>query len=134
LIILHFGLNVANEKSLASTYKTYTEKMGCVIDHFREAYPQASILVVSMPDRDQRTSAGIRTMNGVESLVAYQQIMAADHQVAFFNLFKAMGGRESMKELVDKGLANKDYTHLSFAGGREIAKPFFECLIKGSEQ
>ena len=131
LIIVHFGLNVASEKSQAGNYKAYTNQMGQVIKHLRQAYPEASVLVVSMSDRDQRTSAGIHTMIGVESLVAYQQIMAAHEPVAFFHLFQAMGGRESMKTLVDKGLANKDYTHLSFAGGRKLATYLVESILAG---
>lgn len=131
LLIFHFGLNVASEKSHAANYKSYTKSMGNAIEHLREAYPEASVLVVSMPDRDQRTDAGIRTMLGVESLVAYQQLMAADHHVAFFNLFQAMGGCESMKALVDKGLANKDYTHLTFAGGKRLATRLVESLNVG---
>jgi lysophospholipase L1-like esterase len=129
LVVFHFGLNVANPQSHASTYKGYTKQMGRVISHFREAWPEASILIVSMPDRDQRSEAGIRTMTGVEQLVAYQQMMAAEQRVAFFNLFQSMGGRESMKGLVDRGLANKDYTHLTFSGGREIAKGLVRELI-----
>ena len=131
LIIVHFGLNVASEKSHAENYKVYTRQMGEAIEHLREAFPEASFLVVSMPDRDQRTAAGIRTMLGVESLVAYQQIMAAEHHVAFFNLFQAMGGRESMKALVDQGLANKDYTHLTFGGGRRLGTLLTDYLIEG---
>jgi hypothetical protein len=105
--------------------------MGSVIRHFKAAYPQASILVVSMTDRDQRSTEGIHTMAGVESLVGYQQIMAANEKVAFFNLFQAMGGRESMKTLVDKGYANKDYTHISHAGGRRLATHLVESILAG---
>jgi lysophospholipase L1-like esterase len=133
LIVLHFGLNVANEKSHASAYKAYIKKMQEAIEHLQQAYPHASILVVSMPDRDQRTAAGVRTMKGVESLVAYQQIMAGNCHVAYFNLFEAMGGRESMKSLVDKGMANKDYTHLTFSGGRKLAQLIYDGLMAGYE-
>lgn len=133
LIVLHFGLNVASEKSHAANYQNYIKHMQQAIEHLRAAYPQTSILVVSMPDRDQRTAAGIRTMKGVESLVAYQQILASNCQVAYFNLFEAMGGRESMKALVDKGLANKDYTHLSFGGGKKISKHIYDALMAGYE-
>ena len=131
LIVLHFGLNVASEKSHAANYQSYIKHMQKAIEHLRMAYPQASVLVVSMPDRDQRTDAGIRTMKGVEALVAYQQILASNCQVAYFNLFEAMGGRESMKGLVEKGLANKDYTHLSFGGGRKIARYLYDALMAG---
>jgi lysophospholipase L1-like esterase len=133
LMVFHFGLNVANAKSGAASYQAYIKHMQKAIDHVRQAYPQTSVLVVSMPDRDQRTAEGIKTMKGVESLVAYQQILASDCHVAYFNLFEAMGGRESMKALVDQGLANKDYTHLSFGGGRKIAKYLFDSLMAGFE-
>jgi hypothetical protein len=105
--------------------------MGQAIDHLRAAYPMASILVVGCPDRDQRSGQGIKTMNGVQQLLAYQQVMASEHHVAFFNLFQAMGGRESMKRLVDRGMANKDYTHLNFGGGREIARHIVNSLMAG---
>lgn len=129
LIVIHYGLNVASDKQ--GNYSAYTKRMGDAIEHLRQAYPQTSILIVSMPDRDQRTDAGIRTMKGVEALVAYQQIMASEHGVSFFNLFQAMGGRESMKALVDRGLANKDYTHINFAGGKHLAKLLFESIMAG---
>ncbi len=129
LIIFHFGLNVANEN--VRNYSSYIHQMGSVIRHFKAAYPQTSILVVSMTDRDQRSTEGIHTMAGVESLVGYQQIMAANEKVAFFNLFQAMGGRESMKTLVDKGYANKDYTHISHAGGRRLATHLVKSLLAG---
>lgn len=129
LIIFHFGLNVANEN--VRNYTSYIRQMGAVIRHFKAAYPHTSILVVSMTDRDQRSMEGIHTMAGVESFVGYQQIMAANEQVAFFNLFQAMGGRESMKTLVDKGYANKDYTHISHAGGRRLATHLVKSLLAG---
>lgn len=129
LIVLHFGLNVASEKSHAANYKAYIKQMQKAVEHLQKAFPEASILIVSMPDRDQRTDAGIRTMVGVESLVAYQQILASNCHVAYFNLFKAMGGRESMKALVDKNLASKDYTHLNHKGGGRLARLIFNALM-----
>ena len=129
LIVVHYGLNVAN--SGQSNYSGYTRNMGQAIEHLRKAYPQTSILVVSMPDRDQRASSGLHTMKGVEALVAYQQIMASDHAVSFFNLFEAMGGRDSMKGLVEQGFANKDYTHINFKGGRHLARFLFDAIMAG---
>lgn len=128
MIVLHYGLNVASAKSHPSVYKAYAKNMGTAIAHLKAAYPEATILVVSMPDRDQRTDAGLHTMRGVEALVACQQLMAQEHGVVFFNLFQAMGGRESMKSLVDRGMANKDYTHLNFGGGRHLARLFYNSL------
>ena len=129
LIVVHYGLNVANTGQ--SNYSGYTRNMGQAIEHLRQAYPHTSILVVSMPDRDQRSANGLHTMKGVEALVAYQQIMASDHAVSFFNLFEAMGGRDSMKGLVEQGMANKDYTHINFKGGRHLARFLFDAIMAG---
>lgn len=131
LIVLHFGLNVVSDRSHAANYKAYTRQMGTVIAHLREAWPEAAILIVSVPDRCQRTAAGIRTLSGIESLAAFQQIMASDSHVAFFNLFQAMGGRESMAKLVKRGLANKDYTHLSHGGGNVVSDYLYRSLDAG---
>jgi lysophospholipase L1-like esterase len=129
LIVIHFGLNVANSKQ--SNYSGYTKNMAQAINNLRQAFPQTSILVVGMPDRDQRSQSGLHTMKGVEQLVAYQQIMASDCRVSFFNLFQAMGGRDSMKGLVERGMANKDYTHINFKGGRYLARFLYDALMAG---
>ena len=133
LIVLHFGLNILDGQNTTAVYKNYVKRMSRVVAKFRAAYPEASILIVSVPDRDQRTADGIRTINGLEALAAYQQLLASECGVAYFNLFKAMGGHESMKAMVDKGLANKDYTHLNFSGGRYVAKLLFKSLMDGYE-
>ena len=131
LIVLHFGLNVLDEKNEMSVYKTYIRRMAKAVENLRRAYPEASILIVSVPDRDQRTADGIKTLKGLEALAAYQQVLASDCKVAYFNMFKAMGGSESMKGMVDKGLANKDYTHLNFAGGRRLAGLLYDAIMDG---
>lgn len=130
LIIIHFGLNVANEKQV--DYSAYTKRMGEAINHIRQSFPDASILVVGIADRDQRAADGsMKTMRGVTQLNAYQRKMAADLQVAYWNLYEAMGGSGSLAKMVDKGEANKDYTHINFKGGKVLAKLLFDVLQNG---
>lgn len=132
LIILHYGLNVANEKQ--KDYGGYTGQLGKVIDQMKSAFPQASILVVSMGDRDKRGSDGeLHTMGGVKEMVSYERKMASDHHVAFWNLYEAMGGDGSLAKMTEKKQANLDYTHINFAGGRHLAELLFNVLMNGKE-
>ena len=70
-------------------------------------------------------------MQSIKGLVAAQQKMAADNKVLFWNLYEAMGGENSMVAFVDAKppLANKDYTHLNFLGGKRIASVFAKSLF-----
>lgn len=135
LIILQFGLNVATERG--RNYDKYIAGMQTTLQHLKGAFPQAGILVVSVGDRDYKTEDGdLRTMPGIKNLVRYQQNLAADEGVAFWNMFEAMGGEGSMAEMVHAkpSLANYDYTHINFRGGKHLAELLYEALIYGKEQ
>lgn len=135
LIVLQYGLNVASDK--VSDYTYYKNSMVAVIEHLKEAFPEASILVVSVGDRDEKTETGeLKTMRGVKNLIRYQQAIAAESNVAFWNLFEAMGGEGSMAELVHSkpSMANYDYTHINPRGGDHLAKIMFDVLVYGKEQ
>ena len=73
---------------------------------------------------------------GVKNLIRYQQALAAETHVAFWNLFQAMGGEGSMVEMVNSkpSMANYYYTHINFRGGKHIAGLLFEALMYGKEQ
>ena len=134
LIVLQYGLNVA--KAFQKDYSKYQEEMKEVIDHLKTAFPDASILMVSVGDREyQRSSDGeLHTMPGVKNLLQYQQIIAAENNIAFWNLYEAMGGEGSIVEMVDKHMANLDYTHINFKGGKYLAGILFETIKYGKEQ
>ena len=81
LIILQYGLNVATERG--RNYDKYIAGMQTTVQHLKEAFPQAAILIVSVGDRDYKTEEGeLRTMPGIKNLVRYQQNLAADEAVA----------------------------------------------------
>ena len=135
LIVLQYGLNVASEG--ITNYRYYTSDMVRVINHLKEAFPQASILLVSIGDRESKDEAGnLRTMPGVKNLVRYQQALAAETHIAFWDLYQAMGGEGSMVKLVESKpqMANYDYTHINFRGGKHLAELLFESLVYGMEQ
>lgn len=135
LIILGFGLNVADKKR--TDYSLYTRQMKAVVDHMKQAFPQAGILIVGVGDREDKLADGrLHTMPGILALSRYQQNLAADCRVAFWDLFKAMGGEGAIKRMADMkpAEAGKDYTHINVRGGNRIAGILFKTLVYGHEQ
>lgn len=132
LIIILYGLNVA--ASTVKNYSNYIDKMRPAIKNFHKAYPDASILLVGVSDRDERGSNGkMRTMEGIKELVQYQRQLAKEEHVAFWDLRMAMGGDLAITKMHEKGMAKADYVHINFEGGRFIAGMLYDVLMNGKE-
>lgn len=130
LIIMHYGLNVATPST--HNYTSYCNHFKTAIENFKKAFPDASLLLFSISNRDKRGPDGqFHTMDGVVQLVEAQRNMAKDAGIAFWNLQQGMGGSGSMERLQKEGCANKDYTHINFKGGEVIGKKFFNVLMNG---
>lgn len=135
LVILQYGLNVATQRDY--NYDNYQKGLLTAIEHLKECFPQAGFLLLSVGDRDYKTDTGeLRTMPGVKNLIRYQQNIAAESGIAFWNMFEAMGGEGSMAKLVHAkpSMANYDYTHINFRGGKHLAGLLYETLLYGKEQ
>lgn len=133
LVVLHYGLNVATAHQI--DYNYYRVGMRNVVRYIRETFPGVSVLIVGIGDREYRSEddGELHTMPGVKSLMLFQQKAALDSGAAFWNLYDAMGGEGSIVRMVEDGMANKDYTHISFAGGRRLSKLLFDALMDGYE-
>jgi len=130
LIIMHYGLNVASPSM--GHYASYCNHFKNAIGNFQKAFPDASLLLVSVSNRDKRMADGkFQTMNGVTQLVDAQRNMAKEMGIAFWNLQQGMGGSGSMERLQKEGCANRDYTHINFKGGEVISKIFYDVLMNG---
>lgn len=134
MIILQYGLNVATE--YGSDYSSYHNAMSKVIAKIKRCFRGSSILVMSVGDRKMKDENGdFVTMPGVKNLVKYQELIAADNHVAFWNLynqFLMLGGIDSFVKS-EPPMANLDYTHINFRGGRKLAGLLYEALIYGKD-
>lgn len=135
LIVLQYGLNVATQRGY--NYDKYQKGLIAAIEHLKKCFPQSGFLLISVGDRDYKTDTGeLRTMPGIKNLIRYQQNIAAESGIAFWNMFEAMGGESSMVKLVHAKppMANYDYTHINFRGGKHLAGLLYETLLYGKEQ
>ena len=134
LVVLSYGLNVANEK--AQNYKGYGKSMTKVVQRIKKAFPNSSILLVGCSDRGAKVDGDYQTMPMLKELVDVQRKVAADNGICFWDLFEAMGGDSTMVrwEGMKPALANKDYTHLTFKGGRKVADILVGTLLYEKEK
>jgi lysophospholipase L1-like esterase len=129
LIVLQFGLNVSNSQT--KDYTSYVKGMAKLVNKLKTAFPGTPILLLSVSDRSQRKQGQFITMATIPLLIQAQEKIAFDNNLLFWNLFEAMGGENSMAEFANSkpALANKDYTHLNFAGGRKVGLSLARSFI-----
>jgi hypothetical protein len=103
----------------------------------KRAFPNSSILVLGCSDRADKIDGEMQTMPSVKRLIQDQRKMAADNQVCFWDLQQAMGGDSTMIKWADmpkRPLANKDYTHLTFYGGKKVANILLSTILYEKEK
>ena len=132
LIVLEYGLNVLTADVLH--YDSYRKAFVRVINYMKRCFPNAAVLVMGICDRSMQNNGVFVTMPSVDGMIAAQRAAAEETGVAFWNTFEAMGGRNSMAEFVEKNWAAKDYTHISYAGGKFVARKLLESLTQGVEE
>jgi lysophospholipase L1-like esterase len=105
--------------------------MAKLVNKLKTAFPGTPILLLSVSDRSQRKQGQFITMATIPLLIQAQEKIAFDNNLLFWNLFEAMGGENSMAEFANSkpALANKDYTHLNFAGGRKVGLSLARSFI-----
>ena len=126
LVVLQYGENVSNPKN--TDYENYKRAMIRTIEYIQTAMPKVPILIVSAHDRSIKDGTKYQTSPDIPILVKTQSEFAKETGCAFWNLYEAMGGYNSMLELVNQNppLAGKDYTHFTRRGADYVA----ELLLK----
>lgn len=134
LIILQFGTNVLNYGSL--NYTWYERKMTSVVNHLKECFPGAAILIISTADKSTKYDMQMKSDSAVVPLTLAQKRYAVKAESGFVNLYTLMGGDGSMVKWVENvpARANKDYTHFNHRGAKEIAQMIYKQIDTGYQE
>jgi lysophospholipase L1-like esterase len=130
LVILEFGLNILSGRK--TNFSRYEKSMVKIIKRMKTAMPNASFLLVGVHDKCVKKGSKFVTDPAVLKLVEAQKSIAHKADIAFWNLFEAMGGKNSMIKWVSANppRAFKDYTHFNDVGSKKEAKMLFDELMK----
>ena len=129
LIIFNYGANVSSPNK--GIFALYENKMVSVIEEFKKIFPNTSFLLVSVADKTIKRANQFITDPDVPLLLESQKRIAERTGIAFWNLWEAMGGNNSMNTWVNAAppQALKDYAHFTNEGAERVGELFFESII-----
>lgn len=130
IIIMQFGGNSVPYLRTDKAIDSYCENMGKQIDYVHEACPDAAILFIGPSDMCKRVDGKIQTYPKLPSIVEKLRITANEHGAAFWSIYDAMGGHNSMITWFKEGYAGEDYVHFTHKGANIMGDYLCEILMK----
>ena len=129
LIILQFGGNMIPQTENPSTISGYVRTtLRQQVRYLKACAPQASILFIGPSDMSTNIDGKMTTYPLVPYMDKQLKKMADEEQIAYWSIYNAMGGYNSMVTWVEKGLAGSDYVHFTRAGANNIGKKLYNWI------
>ena len=130
LIILQFGGNMIPQTENPSTISGYVRStMRQQVRYLRACAPKASILFIGPSDMSTNIDGEMVTYPLVPYMDRLLKKMAQEEGIAYWSMYEAMGGKDSMVRWVENGLAGSDYVHFTRAGANNIGKKLYNWLM-----
>jgi lysophospholipase L1-like esterase len=129
LIIIEFGVNVVPYQT--KSYKFFQRALTRELRFLKKVYKNTPILVIGVSDMSQRKGNYYESYPNIEKILEAQRMAAQSEDCAFWDLYHAMGGHNSMPGWVfaNPPLARKDFTHFNRKGGHIVAQMLFNALM-----
>ncbi len=128
LIILQFGGNSVPYLKTSKQISTYCQSLGRQLDHLHLCCPEAKLLFIGPSDMSTRLRGQLQTYPVIPELIDSLAATAVRHGAAFWSIYHAMGGHNSMPEWTRQGLAGQDYIHFSQRGADLMGDRLSEAL------
>jgi lysophospholipase L1-like esterase len=135
LIILQFGGNMIPQTENPSTISGYVRStLRQQVRYLRACAPEASILFIGPSDMSTRIDGEMVTYPLVPYMDRLLKKMAEEEQIAYWSMYDAMGGQNSMVKWVEIGWAGSDYVHFTRAGANKVGKMLYNWLMNYQPQ
>ena len=129
MIIFQFGVNVV--PLITNNYGFYERQLIRQLTHLKDAAGEIPILVVGVSDMARKENGWYASYPNIEKIRNAQRNAAFKSNCAFWDMYKAMGGKNSMPAWVfaQPPLAQKDFTHFNFNGAKIIAQMLYNAIM-----
>lgn len=128
LIILQFGGNSVPHFKDSAGVRRYAKYFQSQIKTIKQINPSAAIIVIGPSDMSKLSDGIYDTYNFLPYCVSQMKKAAASEGAGYWDLFKAMGGKNSMPSWVENGLAGRDYIHFTNKGASIASQLFYDAI------
>ncbi|MFW6202833.1 MAG: hypothetical protein ACOC30_00880 [Marinilabilia sp.] len=125
-IILQFGTNILPTQT--DDYGFYRVHFYRELKRIRELLPEVPILVIGVQASATLQEGDVVPMTHASLISAAQKSAVLAFDMGFFDLHKAMGGKEGAIHWADEGLMLTDYMHFSARGARKTGDRIWTAL------
>jgi len=128
LIIMQFGGNVV---PFIHNYDYYKRRFTRELNYLRSMTPESAVVVIGPGDMSTKENGRFVTYNALEPVRDALRDAAHDTGCAFWDMYAAMGGRNSIQDFVvaKPPLASTDYIHFTPKGANLMAGMFFDAMM-----
>ena len=130
MMIFQYGVNVV--PYVIDNYDFYEKTFYANLKRFRDINPDISVLVIGVSDMSKKEGVNYVSYPNIERIRDAQKRAAFRAGCAYWDLYEAMGGKNSMvswAEAKPDVLAEKDYTHFNPRGARIIGEMIFNAIM-----
>ena len=131
LIIMQFGGNAIPSNRNPGTISAIVKGLRDQVQYIQTCAPQADILFIGPSDMLTQTDGEWMTYPMVPYMDRLLQKMALEENIAYFSLFRWMGGAGSMMRWQEVGLAGTDGVHFTRSGARKAGNAVANWIIEG---
>lgn len=128
LILMQFGGNSVPFFKDSSSVRSYANSFKSQLNTIKKLRPSAAIVVIGPSDMSKLENGVFVSYPYLPYCVAQMKKVTLEVGGGYWDLYAAMGGKNSMPSWVEKGLAGKDYIHFSNQGASIISQLFFDAF------
>jgi len=129
LVIMQFGGNSVPFFKDSTGVENFASYFKGQINRVKSLNPGVMIIVIGPSDMSKLEEKIYSTYEYLPYCVEQMRKVTKASGGAFYNLYGAMGGKNSMPSWVEKGLAGKDHIHFSNGGAKIASQKFYEAFI-----
>ena len=131
LIILQFGGNYMPVTNSTERVINYCNMMADQIQYFHAVAPEAKILFIGPSDMGTSRGGRIVTRPRLPEMVDSLKATALRNDAAYWDMFRMMGGENSMVQWVkhQPPYAGADYTHFTPAGAQKVGEALSKSFL-----